>query len=118
MGDLFDGFDADPGDAHPTPPAQWHSPTSVEAAEAVEPRAATLRRLVLDYLRGRGPAGATDEEGIDATGLPSSTYRPRRIELWRAGFVADSGTTRLTRAQRRAVVWIAAEAHHAAPAAS
>ena len=40
-------------------PAQRHSPTSVAAADAIEPSAATLRGKVLAYLRDSG--GATDE---------------------------------------------------------
>jgi len=50
--------------------------------------------------------GLTDEEGIDRTGLSPSTYRPRRVELWRANLAADSGRTRRVRSGKRAVVWV------------
>lgn len=106
MHDLFDGLDP------PTPverlPAQRHSPTSVAAAERAEPAAAaTQRRAVLDFLRGRGADGATDEEIQVALSLNPSGERPRRIELVRGGFVRDSGTTRPTRSGCKAVVWTA-----------
>ncbi len=97
------------GDLFPPPPAQVHSATSWHASYAIEPKADTLRRVVLEYIRSRGPAGATDEEGIDATGIPASTYRPRRVELLVPGLVIDSGRTRLTRSRRKAVVWTANE---------
>jgi hypothetical protein len=83
------------------PPAQQHSPTSVGAAKAVEPRADTLRRAVLDYLRSRGADGATDEEISDALGMN------RRIELMQVRLVKNSGRTRLSRAGRPASVWVA-----------
>jgi len=89
------------------PPAQRHSATSVEAAQAIEPRAATLRRRVLDYLRECGGRGATDEEMQLHLGMNPSTQRPRRIELVEAGFVRDSGATRQTQSGRKAVVWVA-----------
>ena len=86
-------------------PAQRHSPTSVAAAEAIEPSAATLRGKVLAYLRDSG--GATDEEGMAAIGMGGSTWRPRRCELVVRGLVRDSGQTRLTKSGRKAVVWVA-----------
>ena len=89
------------------PPAQRHSETSVEAAEAIAPAAATLRLLVLAVLRKAGADGMTDEEMLAATGLQPSTGRPRRIELMQAGHVRDSGRKRETKSGRRAVVWIA-----------
>lgn len=91
----------------PAPPAQRHSPTSVAAAERIEPDAATLRAAVLAFIRGRGDHGATDEEVQDGLVMNPSTERPRRRELQQAGMVRDSGRTRLTRSNRKAVVWMA-----------
>jgi hypothetical protein len=95
------------------PPAQRHSPTSVAAAEAIRPATGRLRMAVLEYLRSCGQNGATDDEMQDALngtlGMGPSTQRPRRIELVEAGLVADSGRTRLTKAGRKAVVWVARE---------
>jgi len=97
---LFD-FDDD------GPPAQWHSETSVEAAELIEPNAATLRGHVLAFLRARGEHGAIDEEVQEGLDMNPSTQRPRRIELYNAGLVKDSDRTRLTRRCRKSVVWTA-----------
>lgn len=94
-------------DDEPLPPHQRKSRTSRAAAIAIAPKAGTYRAKVLAWLRERGEEGATDEEGIDATGLASSTYRPRRIECWKGGLVADSGRTRRVRSGKMAVVWIA-----------
>lgn len=89
------------------PPAQQHSATSVEAAEAIKPRVNELQQLVLRFMAERGDDGATDEEGIEGTGLAPNTFRPRRIELVSAGMVKDSGKTRPTKSGRAATVWVA-----------
>ena len=87
------------------PPRQAHSPTSIEAAEAIKPDSNRLRAVVLAWIRSRGELGSTDEEGIAGTGMNPSTYRPRRIELWRAGVIREGGE-RLTASGRKAVVWV------------
>jgi hypothetical protein len=61
---------------------------------------------VLDVIRSSG--GATDEEGLFASGFNVNTYRPRRVELVGLGLVRDSGERRLTQSRRRAIVWVAA----------
>lgn len=85
-----------------------HSDTSKSAAEAIEPKVGTLRRKVLDRIRLTGSYGVTDEQGWHALNMDQNTYRPRRIELWRAGLVKDSGKRRRTTKGRTAVVWVAA----------
>jgi hypothetical protein len=90
-------------------PAQRHSPTSVAAATAIAPRAGTLRAEVYAWLLANGPA--TDEEGIAGTELGASTYRPRRIELVRAGLVFDSGLVAKTASGHDAVRWAARKAN-------
>lgn len=80
------------------------SETSREAAAKIEPSRHTLRRRVYDFIKQRG--GATDEEIQDALGMNPSTQRPRRIELVESALIRDSGTTRKTKANRRAVVWV------------
>lgn len=90
-------------------PAQRHSETSVAAAESIRPTAAKLRERVYDAIKS-SEDGMTDEEGIAATGIVASTYRPRRVELVQAGRVIDSGKTRKTRktaSGRSATVWVA-----------
>jgi len=102
MPTLADLFDADP-------PAQAHSDTSRDAAEAVRPDANRLRSVVYAAIRGAGPDGLTDEEGIGRTGLSPSTYRPRRVELVAGGMVRESGRTRKTASGRKAAVWVATD---------
>lgn len=89
------------------PPAQRHSATSREAAELMTGRAGSIRKAIYTWLVMQGDLGATDEEGQESLALPGNTFRPRRVELMEAGLVRDSGATRLTRARRKAVVWLA-----------
>lgn len=86
-------------------PFQKHSITSISAGESIEPKAGTLRAIVLGFLRGRGDLGATDEEMQDGAGIGASTQRPRRVELVERGLVVDSEGKRPTRSGRQAVVW-------------
>ena len=87
-----------------TVPAVHGSATSEAAARSITPRLNQLQQCVLALIRA-APDGLTDENGIDASGLSPSTYRPRRIELTARGLVRDSGKTRKTRSGRAAVVW-------------
>lgn len=99
------------------------SETSNEAARKIEPLRGTLRAKVLDAIKNSGRVsevmptwtssislvgGLTDEEGVAATGIPASTWRPRRVELVEMNLVADSGVRRKTRSGRDAVVWVVA----------
>lgn len=103
-------------------PAQ--ADTALEAAVAIAPSAASLRREVLAAIAQHGALGLTDEEGIRATGIVANTYRPRRVELdrgWRdipGGLVRDSGRRRKTDSGRTAVVWVATDEGHRALAVS
>ena len=90
----------------------------MKAADGIAPVAKTLRALVLAAIQRAGEDGLTDEEGIAATGIGPSTYRPRRIDLATkvGGFrVRDSGRTRLTKSGRKAVVWVCAATHEGEP---
>lgn len=88
-------------------PAQMHSPTSIDAAQQIEPHMPRLRAEVLGVCRVSGPHGATDEEMQMALVMPANTQRPRRVELWKMGLICDSGQKRKTRSGRNAVVWVA-----------
>lgn len=91
------------------PPYQRHSETSrAAAASQAGSRANIGRETVLEFLRGRGEQGATDDEIQGWTGLSESTERPRRVELVRAGLVVDAGEKRKTSRGRLATVWRAA----------
>lgn len=94
-------------DSRLRPPAQRHSPTSCDAAEAIVGRAGSVRRRVLEAIRSSGSRGLTDEQLQDALQLNPSTARPRRIELVELGLVRDSGRTRPTASGRMAAVWVA-----------
>ncbi|PCI28253.1 hypothetical protein COB55_04110 [Candidatus Wolfebacteria bacterium] len=65
----------------------------------------TGRQKVLMFLKSRGATGATDEEVSYALDLDPSTARPRRNELVQMGLAISSGT-RLTKANRKATVWV------------
>lgn len=88
-----------------TAPFQSTSMTSFDAAKAIEPKAGTLRKKLLDELRFFRVSGLTDQEMQSMTDMDPSTQRPRRIELHKAGLIEDSGTTRATVSGRQAVVW-------------
>ena len=91
-----------------SPPAHQNAPpgTSEVAARHVSHSAASLRAKVREYLRGRGPYGATDEEMQAALRMDPNTQRPRRWELVNAGEVVDSNRRRKTHANRPAAVWV------------
>jgi len=80
--------------------------TSIEAKQAVEPSAETLRVRVWSFIRDCGPMGATDEEIQLALRLGPQTQSPRRRELVQKGVVADSGDRRKTTRGRNAIVWV------------
>lgn len=90
-------------------PYQRHSRTSRAAAESVEPKTGTKRAIALAFLRGRGMAGATDEEMQNHIPMNANTQRPRRVELVQARLAMDSGRTRMTAGGDEAVVWLAKE---------
>jgi len=87
-------------------PFQQHSATSRAAAIEISKKLNPLQLAVLAFVVQRGALGATDEEIQNGLTMNPSTQRPRRIELERKGLVADSGTTRKTKAGRPAVVWV------------
>lgn len=95
-------------------PAPWrrsapHGTSSV-AAGRISSAAPTIRDRVLAFIRDRGQAGATDEEGEAALRIKPQTYTPRRRELVQLGLVGDSGRRRRTDAGRPAAVWVATSA--------
>jgi hypothetical protein len=81
--------------------------TSLAAAAAAEPGAATVRGLVLYYIRRDAEVGATDDEIEEELGMRHQTVSARRRELVLQGFIKDSGERRQTRSGRKAIVWVA-----------
>lgn len=97
-------------DLSPRPVAyQAHSKTSKAASLKVAPKAGTMRWVLLEFLRGRGQTGATDEEMQSMVPMVANTQRPRRVELVKGLHIEDSGRTRKTCGGDDAVVWCAAE---------
>jgi hypothetical protein len=87
----------------------WRAPhsgsvTSRLAAAEIVPHAENLRARVLECLQ-QHPAGLTDEEIQQLTGIEGSTERPRRGELARAGKIVKTWQTRATKSGRLAAVW-------------
>ncbi|MET8848066.1 hypothetical protein [Amycolatopsis sp. NPDC004625] len=78
--------------------------TSARAAVAVAPRVGSQRARILIYA-AEHPTGVSDYEiSRDLRLLPNST-RPRRGELVEAGYLADTGTTRIHRGSPW-IVWM------------
>jgi len=87
-------------------PFQHHSATSCEAARLMAPHLSSMEVEILNLItesQAAGGNGLTDDELITSFGTQSA--RPRRIFLVACGKVCDSGATRLTRTNRKAVVW-------------
>jgi len=64
----------------PHPPHN-QTATSKAAAEAIAPKAGTLRATILDFVRRQGVTGATAHEIQQCLGLSGDTVRPRLWEL-------------------------------------
>ena len=93
-------------DALAGPPAQRLSDTSVAAAQSIQPHRARALDKVLAAIATWGPI--TDEELSIRLGMNPSTVRPRRVELQRAGKIAQHPLTRPTLSGRRAAAWVEA----------
>lgn len=107
--DLFGG-PRPPQEPRRSAPYQGHSSTSRRAAEAAERTMGACQRRVLIELAKADQSGLTDIELQERTGLGESTERPRRVELVRAGLVADSGETRIPKGRSRpCTVWVIAD---------
>ena len=107
-------FDIDtPVCAHGRKPDErcpWCEPSTAqtrhEAEVAIKPCAATLREKAFDAIKAH-PQGITDEAGSTFSGMNPNTWRPRRLELEKAGRIVAAGTAK-TRSGRKAVTWVVA----------
>jgi hypothetical protein len=86
-------------------PSVAGSDTSEEAAESMMPTLGKLQASVFSMIRDSGPVGMTCDEVEMASGLRHQTASARIRELYLRGYVVDSGRRRLTRSNRKAVVW-------------
>jgi hypothetical protein len=82
------------------------SDTSEAAAHSIEGAAKTLESLVFDLVRQAGDKGLTDDELEVLTKLSHQTVSARRRTLVLKHMLRDGGQRRLTRSNRKAVVWI------------
>lgn len=99
--DLFTDF-------YPQSPGFRRTDTSRAAAEAVKPKAATVRLMVLEALKRRP---MTSIEIAEHLRLPYSTCQPRLSENAAKGLVEDSGARGRSRdPSKAAIVWRLAKA--------
>jgi hypothetical protein len=87
----------------PVPAYQPTSATSRAGAEIVTPNAGTLRAQAFELLK----SPMTDDQGAERLGVSGNTWRPRRVELVKAGLVVRVGTGR-SAAGHPAAIWQAA----------
>ena len=94
--DLFTDF-------YPSAPGFRRTDTSRAAAEAVKPKAATVRLMVLEALKRRP---MTSQELSEYLRLPFSTVQPRTAEGRAKGLIEDSGLRGPSRdPSKAAIVW-------------
>ena len=79
--------------------------TSIAAAEAITPTAATMRARVLEFVQSRGDKGATNDEIMNALSMRIQTVCPRVNELVTGGYLLDTLVRRPTQSGRSAKVW-------------
>jgi hypothetical protein len=80
--------------------------TAIEAAEAIEPKAKTLRTKVLNLLRQRSLSA---DEAAVLLNEDRLSIRPRFSELATLNLITDSGRRTLNDSGKRAIVWCMAE---------
>lgn len=81
--------------------------TSVDAAQAIEPNAETLRGIVYADVKRAGKTGLTCYEIVTRRKMLHQTISPRITELSSRGWLRDSGKRRRTKTGRDAIVWVA-----------
>jgi hypothetical protein len=84
--------------------------TSKAAAKEIAPVVGKLRRSVLAKVVEAGSGGLTCDEVEQLLVLSHQTASARLNELAGASVIVDSGTRRLTRSRRKAIVWVAVPA--------
>lgn len=77
-----------------------------EAAARMLINLGAKRAAVLRFIEAQGRDGATDEEIQTGLGMPSSTERPRRVELFEARLICKGVFQRQTRSGRWANAYL------------
>ena len=78
--------------------------TSRDAAQAITPRANTVRAQCLNTFRIGG--GYTADEVARILGYSILTVRPRITELYKQGFIEPTGSRRTNKSGHAARVWV------------
>lgn len=89
-------------DVYPLAPGFKARNTSREAAQAIAPKAKTLRERVLEAVKA---APGTPETIAARLGLPLLSIRPRFSELSALGKIRDTGKRGTSDGGKRAIVW-------------
>jgi len=87
-------------------PYQSHSETS-KAAAVKKTDAKADRKIILTMIIARGANGLTNDEISQRLGHDSSFYSPRLIELERSKKILKLKSTRKTRKERKANIYVA-----------
>lgn len=77
--------------------------TSIDAAVKARPKSGKQRELVFNTIKAAG--GLTSDELAQRLNLPAQSITARVNSLANDGLIFDSGLRRLTRYNRKAIVW-------------
>jgi predicted transcriptional regulator len=77
--------------------------TSIDAAVKARPKSGKQREAVFNAIKAAG--GLTSDELSQQLGLPAQSVTARVNSLANDGLIFDSGLRRLTRYNRKAIVW-------------
>jgi predicted ArsR family transcriptional regulator len=98
--------------AYPAAPGARRNRNSRAAADAMQPRARTLRDRVLALLKD---GAFTTDEAAHILGKTVLSVRPRFSELLKMGQIVDTGRTRKNASGISATVWKACAAQERPP---
>lgn len=79
--------------------------TSIEAAQAINPKLGRLQALCFDAIKAVGEVGLTAEELAAKLNIPRGSVQPRTTELQEFKRIVDSKQRRKNESGRRAIVW-------------
>jgi hypothetical protein len=102
---MFGGYNAEIVGFGKRIPTQVKIDTCMESAKSLEPKNGKYRKLILDFIKKS--LGNTCDEIEVALQMRHQTASCFIRFLVKDGFLRDSGERRLTRANRKAIVWVA-----------
>jgi len=107
VADRFDNLLKSRGHMPDTAPYAPHNESSKDAAKNIELKMTALRTSVLSLIRSKGSHGATGSEVSEILKINLYTAKPRCTELFKAGYIANSGLKRVNANGNNETVWIA-----------